>query len=272
MLKAEAPDRFRVDFAQVKRKGGWWKVFEPKAVVVVDGWAIGQAVVAALATCPFKSATGQPQVWNEFRVFLSRADHDRLRPIEASLQKDLGPMLYEELVRINAVTVGALTVRLLVDDADEVEPGAGILHARHVPDAQAPAPNAGEITVRLDKLKPAAPSLSAGAVGTVPVDAVVVRGPKGDIVLRSGARHVLGRAHPDAGADHVALPGASGRISRRQVALRVDGDHLEIAREPDSNPVAAAGGPLQPGQSVREKLPVEIVLSGGEMKLTVARA
>ncbi len=270
MLKPEAPDRFRVDFAQVRRKSAWWKVFEPRSVVIVDAWAIGQAVIAALASCPFKSATGQPQVWNDLRVFLSRPDHDRLRPIEASLQKDLGPMLYEELVRLDAVTVGALTVRLLVDDADEVEPGAGILHVRHVPDADAPTPGAGEITVRLDKLKTAGPVLSAGA-GTVPVGAVVVRAPGGEVVLRSGARHVLGRAHPDAGTDHVAIPGATGRISRRQLAVRVDGEQLELAREPESNPVAVGGAPLAPGQVVREKLPVEILLSG-EMKLVVARA
>ncbi|MES2638191.1 MAG: FhaA domain-containing protein [Myxococcota bacterium] len=271
MLKAETPDRFRADFSKVKRKGDWRKVFEPKSVVVVDAWAIGRAVSAAMVTCPFKSATGQPQVWNEYRVFLSRADHDRLRPIEQSLQKDLGPILYEELVRIDAVTVGALTVRLLVDDADEVEPGNGVLHARHVPDAQAAVPGAGEITVRLDKQKPMGPSLSAGGPGTVPVGAAVLRAPTGDVVLRSGVRHVLGRAHPDAGGDHVAIPGAGPRINRRQAAVRVDNDHVEVTREPaDSNPVAVGGAALAPGQTVREKLPVEIVLSG-EMKLVVQR-
>lgn len=269
MLKPEAPDRFRVSFAQVRRKGALWTIFEPKGGVVVDAYAIGQAVVAALASCPFKSVTGQPQVWNEFRVFLSRADHDRLRPIEGSLQKDLGPMLYEELVRLDAVTVGALVVRLLVDDADEVEPGTGILHARHVPDAQAAAPGAGEITVRLDKLKPATP-LPAMA-GTVPVGAIAVRGPGGEIVLRAGARHVLGRGHPGAPADHVAIPGASGKISRRQLALRAEGEQVEIAREPDSNPVSVGGAALAPGQSVTVKLPVGLLLSG-ELELTVARA
>ncbi|MDP2316726.1 MAG: DUF3662 domain-containing protein [Pseudomonadota bacterium] len=277
MLKAESPDRFRADFSKVKRKGalwkgGWWNVFEPRGAVVVDAWAIGQAVTTAMVTCPFKSATGQPQVWNEYRVFLARADHDRLRPVEASLQKDLGPMLYEELVRIEAVTVGALTVRLLVDDADELEPGRGVVHARHVPDAEAAAPGAGEITVRLDKLRPA-PGLSAGGPGTVPVGAALLRAPSGEVVLRSGVRHVLGRAHPDAGADHVAIPGAGPRINRRQAGVRVDGEHVEVSREPgDSNPVSVGGAALAPGQSVREKLPVEIMLSGGEMKLTVVRA
>jgi len=273
MLQPLSPDRFRADFSKVKRKGAWWKVFEPKAVVVVDAWAIGQAVSAAMVTCPFKSATGQPQVWNEYRVFLSRVDHDRLRPIEASLQKDLGPILYEELVRIDAVTVGALTVRLLVDDADDVPPGGGVLHARHVPDPEAAPPGVGEITVRLDRQKPAGPSLSPAVVGTVPVGAAVLRSSAGEVVLRGGARHVLGRAHPDAGPDHVAIPGAGSRINRRQASVFVDGDLIDVSREPgDSNPVSVGGVPLAPGQSVQEKLPVEIVLSGGEMKLSVSRA
>ncbi len=276
MLTAEAPDRFRVNFAAVRRPGGWRRMFEPKAVVVVDAFAIGKAVNAAIALCPFKSATGVPQVWNEFRVFLARDDHDRLRPVEASLQKDLGPMLYEELVRLNAVTVGALVVRLLVDDGDEVDPGTGILHARHLPDTQVRTAGIGEITVRLDKLTPPAAlpgSPSAAGLGTLPVGACVLRAPAGDVALRSGVRQVLGRAHPDAGADHVALPGAGARINRRQAALRIDGEDIEVSREAgDSNPVSVGGVALAPGQAVTQRLPVEIGLSGGEMKVTVQRA
>ena len=272
MLKAETPDRFRVDFAQVKRRGSWWKMFEQKANAVVDGWAIGQAVVGVLSTCPFKSATGQPQVWNEYRVFLSRADHDRLRPIEASLQQDLGPILYEELMRIGAVTVGALTVRLLVDDADEVGAGTGMIHARHVPDAAATPAAAGEITVRLDKIKAAAPTRSAGGAGTLPVGAAVLHAPAGELVLRGNVRYVLGRAHPDAEGDHLAIPGATGRVNRRQLSLLIDGDQVEVGREAgESNPVAVGGNALAPGQVVREKMPIELTLSG-ELKLSVRRA
>ena len=108
MLKAESPDRFRADFSRVRRKGAWWKVFEPRAVVVVDAYAIAQAVTTVMGSCPFKSATGQPQVWNEYRVFLSRADHDRLRPIEASLQKELG--------KVNIVSIDSSAANKLVVD------------------------------------------------------------------------------------------------------------------------------------------------------------
>jgi hypothetical protein len=270
MLKQEAPDRFRVDFARVRRRGRWWQVFEPKGAPVVDAWGIGQAAVAVLAACPFKSAAGQPQVWNELRVFLSRDDHDRLRPIEGSLHADLAPMLYEELVRMSAVTVGAVTVRLLVDDADEVEPGTAVVHARHTPDTDSRAPGQGEITVRLDK--PATPAASPSPAGTLPVGSVLLRAPGGDLVLRAGTRYVLGRSHADAAPDHLALPGASGRINRRQLSVRVDGDHAEISREPgESNPVVVNGSALAPGEVTRTKLPVELHLSGGELRVLLAR-
>lgn len=266
MLTPEAPDRFRVDFAKVPRGRGWkdlLAVGTGRRPVVVDGYAIGQAVVAALGACPFRNAAGAPQVWNEYRVFLARADHDRLRPVEQSLQSELGPMLYQELLRTGATTVGALTVRLLVDDADEVEPGSAMLHARHVPDAQADAAAPGEMTVRVDKLKPPPPPTPTQRVG-----GVVLRTPGGDLSLTDGVRYVLGRAHPEAGADHLALPNAPARVNRRQVSVRVLGERLEVGREPgETNPVVVNGAPLAPGASVEVPLPAEIVLSGGALTL-----
>lgn len=267
MLTAEAPDRFRVDFARLPRKKGSFFRLEigRRGPVVVDAYAIGQAVVAAVAACPFRNAMGAPQVWNEYRLFLSRADHDRLRPVEPSLQEDLGPMLYQELLRTGATTVGELTVRLLVDDADEVEAGSAILHARHAADAATTPGAPGEMTVRLDKIKAPAQHSPTQRLG-----AALLRSPGGDISLTEGVRYVLGRSHPDAGADHVALPGAPGRVNRRQCSVRVEGDSIEVGREPgETNPVAVNGVPLVAGQAVRERLPVEITLSGGAMTLQV---
>lgn len=268
MLKAEAPDRFRVDFSAVKRQAGWKGLFAPKEVVV-DAWAIGQAIVAAVARCPFRSAAGVPQAWNEYALFLARADHDRLRPVEATLQKDLGPMLFEELLRLGAVTVGAPTVRLLVDDADEVAVGTGVLRVRHVPDAEAAPPGVGEITVRLDRPKtPTRPSDATQRVG----GAVLRLATGAAIPMPEGRRVVIGRAHPDAGADHLALPGVSPRINRRQAWLLVEGESAEVGREAgDANPVAVAGRALAPGEKTSEKLPFELTLSGGELKLVVQR-
>jgi len=262
MLVRESPDRFRVEFARVRRPGGsaLRRLLRSGEPGVVDAWAIGQAVSAALLACPFRSAGGAPQVWNEYRVFLARVDHDRLRPVEHSLHGELAPVLYQKLVELNAVTVGALVIRLLVDDADEIEPGHAILHARHLPDVAGAAGGAGEITVRLDRLPTPPPT----GESTSRVGRVKLVTPLGEVWLGE-ERVVLGRAHPDAGPDHLALPGASGRINRRQVGLAVVADGLEVSREPGGNPVSVNGQALVPGQSVVVRLPAEIGLSGGDL-------
>jgi hypothetical protein len=270
MLKpGPRPDTFLVDFAAVSRgaKKLHERLFGPRGdAVVVDGWAVAQVVRGALAVCPTRSALGKPQLWNEFRLFLSREDHDAVRPLERALQADLGPMLYEELARRDGVTVGGFVVRLLVDDADEVRPGGGVLQCSHAPDPDAHGPAAGEVTVRLDK--PLAATRSRG--GTERVGVATLRSPAGTVPLPSGGgRLVVGRADPDAGPDHVAIPGASGRISRRHFAVAVADGQAEITREAGSNPVSVAGQALAPGQSVTVALPVEVALSGGELRVTI---
>lgn len=263
MLKRLGPDRFQVDFTRLRRPGATAlrRLLRAPEPTTVDAWAIAQAVIGALEACPFRSATGAPQVWNEYRVFLSREDHDRLRPVETTLHGDLGPLLYQKLVEMKAVTVGALVIRLLVDDADEVAAGSGILHPRHVPDAAAVPGGQGEITVRLDKVPTAPTNLPTHRVGRVKL----VTG-QGELTLGDGGRYVLGRAHPDAGADHLPLPGASGRINRRQLSVRLVEEGLEVGREPgDSNPVAVNGVALAPGQATVVKLPADISLSGGDL-------
>lgn len=263
MLKREAPDRFRVDFTRSPRpqRSALRRLLRPQEPVTVDAWAIAQAIVSALEACPFRSATGAPQVWNEYRVFLARVDHDRLRPVESTLHADLGPILYQKLVELKAVTVGGLVIRLLVDDADEVEAGFAMVHARHLPDLDAVSGVHGEITVRLDKIPTSVPESVTAWVGRVKLLT-----PQGEVVLGDRTRHVLGRAHPDAGGDHLALPGASGRVNRRQLAVRVLDDGIEVTREPgESNPVAVNGSALAPGQAVTVRLPAEIVLSGGDL-------
>ena len=262
MLRSESPDRFAVHFSQVKRSSGWRALFS-KDSVIVDGLAIGKALIAAIAACPMRSPGGAPQIWNEYRLFLSRSDHDRLRPLEAALQRELMPMIYEELVRQNAVTVGSVVLRLLVDDAEDVESGHAVLQVRYAPDIGS-TPVSGEITVRLDKL-PAAAS-------PVPTDRqlsgdVILRTPAGELALSAGVRYTLGRADPDAGPDHLIIPGATSRINRRQLSVTVGGGHIEVTRDAGANPVSVGNQHLAAGQTVRERLPTEIVLSGGELRL-----
>lgn len=289
MLKPDGPDRFRIDFSQVRRDAGWKRILS-RGPVVVDAFAIGKAVIAALQACPFRSATGAPQVWNEYRVFLARQDHDRLRPIESTLYRDLMPALYDELVRLNAVPIGALTIRLLVDDAEDVQPGTAILHVRHTPDAEAPTAAKGEITVRLDRPAPPPPAAREDrpppglptlvpasvppnfeATTRVELGSIILEGHGYTIPLQDGARYVVGRAHPDAPESHIALPNAGARINRRQFGLMLTGDSVEINREPGkSNPVQVAAQPLAPGEVVVTRLPVDVILSG-ELRLLIKR-
>ena len=90
------------------------------------------------------------------------------------------------------------------------------------------------------------------------------------VPLSEGVRYVLGRPHPEAEEDHIALTGASTRINRRQCGVEVSAGRAVITREPgDSNPVVVHGRALAPGEFAEAPLPVEIVLSGGAMTVRV---
>lgn len=283
MLKAEGPDRFRVDFGAVKREV-WWKrpfrALSSSEGTLVDGFAISQAIAGAMRACPFRAASGAPQVWNEYRLFLSRDDHDRLRPLERRLQEELAPLLYEELVRQSATTVGALVVRLLVDDEASVEPGFAILHARHTPDPASLPTASGEVTMRLGAGGPtpgalSTPALATERLGPTPSahgQSARLTAPGGALTLPLGRLVVLGRSHPDAPPEFLAIPGASARINRRQLRIRVLGSGAAIVgREPGdaTNPVLVGDAALAPGEDREVPLPVQIVLSHGELTLTL---
>lgn len=272
MLTRVSPDRFRVDFGRVSRETGFRRLLElgrRSEVVMVDALAIRQALVAVMRECAFRDVNGAPQLWNEYRLFLAREDFDRIGPLEPRLQKDLGPALWQEIERQHATLVGDLVVRLLFDDADEVEPGTGVVHARHAPSGRETASVVGEMTVRLDKLAPPDPVGGAGPVKgtpTVRTGNVRVSTPAGELSVEEGVLYSLGRVLPDAGPDHLALPGADQRVNRRQLSLLVTGGEAEVTREPGgSNPVSVNGAPLPPGGQARQPLPVELNLSGGAL-------
>ena len=285
MLRADGADRFRVDFSQVTREGGFLRNLFARPPTVVDSWAVGQAIIAALRRCPFRSSNGLPQVWNEYRIFLCREDHDRLRALERAFHTEIQQMLYEEVTRSNAVTVGAFCVRLMVDDNDEVRPGQAILHVRHTPDSETVTPVAGEITMRLDRsvgslgIAPPNPEPAEPRIPTIlpPEDTqrletaeAVLQTGGATLPLVAGVRYLIGRAHPDAPPTHLALPNATPKINRRQLSVFIDGEHAEIGREPgNSNPVWVAGQPMAPGDIRRVKMPVDVILSGGELKLVI---
>lgn len=264
-----APNCFAVDFSKVKRKKPFRLRLElggPPEPVVVDGRALGDAIAAVMSACPFESVRGRRQPWNDYHLYLCAEDHDDVRRIEGRVLGDLRDLLNERLLQLDADPVGPMNVRVLIDDAGEVQRGFGRMWAFH----EVTVPNtpvaSGEITLRLDK----APALTPTITATERLG-VRVRTPAGEVVLPEGRRVVLGRADPAAEPDHLALPGADSKINRRHLSVLVQGDRVEIGREPGANPVAIGGNALAGGATLVVALPVELDLSGGRLRVTLTR-
>ncbi len=265
---------FLVDFSKARRsRKGIGKSIESifvraPAPVTVDGQALAQAIVAVMDACDFTDVQGRAWLWNEYRIFLSRPDHDRLRDVEDALRTDLLSLLNEEIVRRDARMPEGFLVALVVDEGDELNEGRGVLRVRHRKDlAQAPVVP-GEITMRADRIAKPAPKAPES---TERESGLRVVCEAGSIGLPEGRPMALGRAAPDVGADHLALPGAGPRVSRRHISVTIRGNEAEIVRLPGSNPVEVAGVALAEGEAVRAVLPAAVGLGGGAWRGTVTR-
>lgn len=273
------PDTYDIDFSAAKRPkklslgeqlDGMFA--RSKAPVVVDGLALGQAITAAIDTCDFADATGRPWLWNEYRLFLQRTDHDGLRGIEEELGDQLRKLLSELFLRRDASVPSAFVVRLLPDEGESVQPGHGVLRAyRNKTIAVAPVA-VGEITMRADRIGSVPSTISHG--GSEPTERT---GPRveftgGYLSLSEGRRWVLGRPG-GVGDDHLPLPGTASekKISRRHVALLLRGNEVEVTREVGTNDVAVNGVLLDEGRSTVVALPCEIVLGADKWRGVVRR-
>ena len=274
MIKALDDHRYAIDFAAVKRPKAplLEALFGGPKEVIVDAYAVGQVLRAALRQCKNYDVEGRLQVWNEFRLFLCRREYEALRKMAPALQKQIGPALEDEVLRLKATYIGTPVLKLHVDEANEVEPGQGVLCVDWSADQVAGgATVAGEVTVRLDKVAQAPPT-GLGGSKTQRAGSAILRHPQGTVPLAAGVTYIVGRGAPNAGPEHVAIPGASSRISRRQLSLQIDENKpmsATITREPgDSNPVSVNGQTLAPGEGLKVPLPAQLVLSG-ELTLEV---
>jgi hypothetical protein len=268
------PDCFLVDFARTKRprKATLGQAIESAFVrapvaVVVDGHALGQAICRVMDACTFADVQGRAWLWNEYSVFLSREDHDRLRDVEEILSRDLLALLNEEVLRREARMPDGFLIRLLVDEGNELPPGRGVIRVRHRRDTAQPPTVAGEITMRSDKLG-APDSSSPHTLRDMGLRLVCEAG---SVAVPEAGWVVVGRADPGAESGHLALPGATGKVSRRHVGLRVIGEEVSVRREAGANPVQANGRPLADGELVSMLLPVELVLSNGDWRGRLCR-
>ena len=78
-ISAVEPDRFRVDFGRLDEDGLLSRLrgmLSRPGAVVVDPYRVGRAVCEVMSRSAERDVHGRLLVWNEFRVYLSRADYD----------------------------------------------------------------------------------------------------------------------------------------------------------------------------------------------------
>lgn len=284
------PGRFRVEFGRLGEGAGlaqrFKAMFTPAAPKTVDLYRIGLAVCGVMAYSSERDVDGALLAWNEFRIYLARADFDRLRALQARLQQGLDQRIREQLETMQARTVGDPVVRVLVDEETDLPRGIGEVVVSYVANEALAPPSDGEVTVRVPssrpKLRPApAASTAAGAAGaTERVVAseeagggIQLRWAGGAASVRPGQRAQVGRPHDGAPAGFVSLTGATNRINSAHFHIESGAEGVVISRPIRSNPVKVSGRLLQPGgRIVVTDLPAEIELSNGELTVTVEQA
>ena len=271
-----APDRFRVDFARLAQAGllGRLRGMLSAAPVSVDPYKIGQAVGAVMAQSTERDVHGRLLVWNAFKVYLSRSDHDRLRPLQGRLRAGLDALIRQQLDALDAETVGDPVVRVMVDEEIDLPVGVGEVVVAYVENRAIAAPVDGEVTVRVRRAPRPAPLPASTQRVPEPeqVGALVLRWSGGSHRVAPGQRVLIGRPHPEPPEGFIPLTGASNRINSIQLTIDNAADGVVLSRPARANPVAIQGHPLQPGgRLVLQEDAVQIDLSSGELALTLRR-
>lgn len=271
------PGLFDVDFAHAPRRTEtWWKfwtLFEEREVLV-DGWAIGQAVRSALGQCKAKTVGGKLQVWNEYRFFLHPADLDLLRPAVPHMIKELGELIRDEIARLEAHSLGRVEVRLLADGGRTLPQGRAQLACGLRADGEEVQRQDGERTLRFDAHGRGTFEDFKDGERTLPSSAVVLRGSGQVVHLPEGRTVMLGRAADPNPDDHLTVPGATVRVSRRHVEVRVEGASVRLTGLPDAATVVdgrALGAEEVVQLTVTQGAPVVLLLAN-EVRLELALA
>ena len=277
-ITAVEPDRFRVEFARLEEEGLLGRLrgmLRRPAAVTVDPFRVGRAVCAVMERSTERDVQGRLLAWNEYRVYLSRADYDRLRPLQGRLSAGLDTIIRQSLSELQAQTVGDPIIRVLFDEEADLEQGVGEIVVAYVDNSSIAAPTDAEVTVRV---RQAAPPIPRAPEHTERVGDAVADGglrltwPGGEASIVAGRRVQIGRPHGQAPEHFIALTGASNRINSVQLAIENGADGVVVSRPARANPVQIAGRLLQPGgRMVLSDPAVEIVLSNGELTLSLAK-
>jgi hypothetical protein len=274
ILEREGPDLFRVRFGELARKVV--KGLARDAAVQVDPYLLARAVAEVMHACTFRTARGGRLLWNEYRVILARGDFDSVRALQGPLERDLGAALAEEAAATGAELVGELRVSVVYDESDELRTGEATVRVAFQPTEKLAAPLSGELTVRFDAAQMNGLMRAVGSTETVIVQdtgagvgGARLRWTGGDAQLAAGTTFALGRPHAGAPSPFIALTGASARVNKQQLWLAAAGASVRVGRYPAANPVHVNGRALSPGEEVVVAVPAEIVLSKGELTLSV---
>jgi hypothetical protein len=270
-LRPDGLDQFRVSFGELARV----RRGQP---VHIDPFLIARAIALAMRECHVRSAAGAPIVWNEYRIILARRDFDRVRPLQAPLERDLKTVLAQEAKAREAELVGELRVTVVFDEADELAAGEGVIRVAFVPTDKLQTPRAGEMTMRFDgwAVSGEIAARAPGSIETVIVDDAtgpchVLRWPGGEAQLALGVTIIAGRPHADPPAHFIALAGAGAKINKRHLWLMAGTSTVRIGRFPGANPVQINGHLVEAGKDVEVGVPAEISLSRGDLMMSVQR-
>lgn len=274
-IRKDSIDQYRVQFGEIAkvRRG------EP---VLVDPFLIARAVALVMRECTVRSAAGRPILWNEYRVILARGDFDLVRSLQGPLERDLATVLAQEAQSRQAELVGALRITVVFDEADELPAGQGVVRVAFVPTERLVEPRAGEMTVRLDgwavagEIAARTPKASPDTVfvtdtGSGGTGEVVLAWPGGEVPLAVGATVVVGRPHPDAPPQFVALGGAGAKVNKQHFWIAVTKSGVRIGRLATANPVHVDGKPLTASEEIDVTPPAEISLSRGDFTIALRR-
>lgn len=267
------PQTFHVDWAALRAGRNPWRRGRK---VAVDPFLVAKAVKAVMKSCPHRTATGSPLVWNDYAVFLDLTDWSRIKKLEGTLVRDLGGVVEKELSVLKAEMVGPLNVRLVRDESGNVRPGSAIVKGDFTEAEKLAPADPAEMTVRVGRSISPRPLIEPPTVRvreeSLNGGGLRVEWERGSANVPDGSRIVLGRPHQPASPGFVALNGASAKINKRQLWIEAGAGGVIIGRFSEANPVEVAGRLIQSGGQIAvDRFPVDVSLSNGEMNLTIHR-
>ena len=278
-LTQVAPDRFRIDFAQLRgtRGGllGWIRWFADRAPVALDPSLVGRALRAVIERCETRSAVDERLIlWNEFWIVLSPEDHEQLQPLLPRLNAELDTVIRHAITDLDADTEADPVVRIVTDDEHRTARGTAEIRAAHNRRVRAAPNHDGEMTVRVIDVRKRAGKNETQSVKepAAPGDLRLAWGDGEEAFVPKDEKMQLGRPHAGAPQRFVALVGSSRKINKDQLAIENAGERVIVTRLPHANPVQIDSILIQPGGKMSvDRLPVTLSLSSGDLELVVER-